>query len=124
MTTGFYTAQWRYRSNLGVFDEGQIVQLDDVLVAAINRDSPGVLKRGMKEAPQNRMATASEVENRMSVQEPDLVFSTSPSRFATEPEATDAAVELAREHGIDLPSVEGSGKGGKILKKDIEVLLG
>ncbi len=35
-------------------------------------------------------------------------------------EITDAARELAEEHGIDLSTIEGSGKEGRILKSDIE----
>lgn len=35
-------------------------------------------------------------------------------------EITDAARELAEEHGIDLASVEGSGKDGRILKTDVQ----
>lgn len=38
-------------------------------------------------------------------------------------DATDAAEELADEHGIDLSEIEGSGKGGRILKGDIEAEL-
>jgi len=33
---------------------------------------------------------------------------------------TDAARELAEEHGIDLATIEGSGKEGRILKSDID----
>jgi len=35
-------------------------------------------------------------------------------------EITDAARELAEEHGIDLSTIEGSGKEGRILKSDID----
>lgn len=37
-----------------------------------------------------------------------------------EPEATEAARELAREHDIDLSEVEGTGAEGRILKADVE----
>lgn len=33
--------------------------------------------------------------------------------------ATDAAIELAQENGIDLSLVTGSGSGGRILKSDV-----
>lgn len=36
------------------------------------------------------------------------------------PPATDSARKLAREHGIDLSAVEGTGSGGKITKADVE----
>jgi len=35
-------------------------------------------------------------------------------------EATDTARTLAEEHGIDLATLEGSGKEGRILKSDVE----
>ncbi len=39
---------------------------------------------------------------------------------AGELDITGAARELAEEHGIDLASVEGSGKDGRILKTDVQ----
>ena len=38
--------------------------------------------------------------------------------------ATDSAIELADEYGIDLADVDGSGKDGRILKRDVETLIG
>lgn len=38
-------------------------------------------------------------------------------------DATEAAVELAEEHGIDLSEVEGTGVDGRITKPDVEALL-
>lgn len=35
-------------------------------------------------------------------------------------DASDGAVELAAEAGIDLSTVEGSGKDGRILKRDLK----
>ncbi len=37
--------------------------------------------------------------------------------------ATDAAANLAGEHGIDLDSIEGSGKDGRIIMSDIKGLI-
>lgn len=37
--------------------------------------------------------------------------------------ATDAAVELAAEHGIDMADVEGTGEDGRILKSDVEAAV-
>lgn len=37
--------------------------------------------------------------------------------------ATDTAIELAREEDIDLEDVEGTGANGKILKKDVEQFI-
>lgn len=41
----------------------------------------------------------------------------------SEPDATDAAVALAAEHGVDLATVAGSGAGGRILVSDVEAVL-
>lgn len=37
-----------------------------------------------------------------------------------EPDATDAAKELAGEHNIPLTAVTGTGSGGQIIKSDVE----
>lgn len=37
-----------------------------------------------------------------------------------QPEATDGAVEAARELGVDLTTVQGTGSGGRITKPDVE----
>jgi pyruvate/2-oxoglutarate dehydrogenase complex dihydrolipoamide acyltransferase (E2) component len=61
----------------------------------------------MKKAPQHRMMTAEDAE----------------SRQLPEPEASPAAVRLAAEHGLDLSEIEGTGKGGKVLKSDVEAKI-
>ncbi|MFQ5746057.1 MAG: 50S ribosomal protein L21 [Gemmatimonadota bacterium] len=43
-----------------------------------------------------------------------------PAAEAKAVEATPAAAALAEEHGIDLSTIEGSGKEGRILKGDVE----
>jgi len=40
-----------------------------------------------------------------------------------EPDTTPAAAELAAENGIDLTTLEGTGKGGRILKSDVEAAI-
>jgi pyruvate/2-oxoglutarate dehydrogenase complex dihydrolipoamide acyltransferase (E2) component len=40
--------------------------------------------------------------------------------FGTEPDATDAARELADAEGVDLSDVDGTGERGRILKSDVE----
>lgn len=37
--------------------------------------------------------------------------------------ATEGAIELAAKHGIDLADVSGTGKDGRILKRDVEALI-
>lgn len=39
------------------------------------------------------------------------------------PDATDAAIELAKEHEVDLDDVDGSGENGRIVKSDVEAFL-
>jgi pyruvate dehydrogenase E2 component (dihydrolipoamide acetyltransferase) len=39
---------------------------------------------------------------------------------AVEVDATDAARNLADEHGIDITTVEGTGKDGRVLKSDVQ----
>lgn len=41
-------------------------------------------------------------------------------RLGLEVEATDAARELAAEHGLSLAEIEGSGEDGRIVKSDVE----
>lgn len=43
--------------------------------------------------------------------------------YREEATATDSARDLAFEHGIDIRTVQGSGAGGRIVKKDVEALL-
>ncbi|MCA9979360.1 MAG: E3 binding domain-containing protein [Anaerolineales bacterium] len=38
-------------------------------------------------------------------------------------DATDTAVSLAAEHGIDLSTVQGTGAGGRIVTRDVKALI-
>jgi pyruvate/2-oxoglutarate dehydrogenase complex dihydrolipoamide acyltransferase (E2) component len=110
-----YRVQWRYAGTLYlaggnqqiVFAEGDTVQLDDDVAEAVNRDSPGVLTRHMKKAPEHRMMTAEKTETRQ----------------LSQYEVTDAAAKLAAANDLDLSEIKGSGKDGKILKSDVEALI-
>lgn len=44
--------------------------------------------------------------------------------FAFGADATAIARKMAKKHGIDLAAVTGTGSGGKIVKKDIDALIG
>lgn len=39
-----FKVAWDYTSNIGSFDAGAVVDVDDELAEHVNRDSPGVLK--------------------------------------------------------------------------------
>ncbi|MEY7973292.1 biotin/lipoyl-containing protein, partial [Saccharomonospora xinjiangensis] len=41
----------------------------------------------------------------------------------TRPKASPLARKIAREHGIELAAVEGSGPGGRIIRKDVEAAI-
>ncbi len=112
-----YIAQWRYRSNLGGFFEGELVLCSPEEAEHFNRDSPGVLVlahdsnppvegRAMDGPPQDRMFRKEDVETRAEV-----------------PEVTPAAEKLAKENDIDLSLVPGSGANGKIVVGDIKKLI-
>lgn len=122
-----YTAQWDYYSSLGTFSEGDVIRLSEAEADMFNRDSPGVLVpshgeskgklasespdlvegRAMEGPPQDRMFREEDVE----------------AREVKEVDATDAAVQLAEEHGIDLTEVEGTGSGGRVILADIQKLV-
>lgn len=38
----------------------------------------------------------------------------------TQPPHTDAAARLAQEHGVDIRAVPWTGKGGKVIKSDVQ----
>ncbi len=122
MAVKTYIAQWRYRSNLGGFAEGDEMQLEPEEAEWFNRDSPGVLVpmpessssnppeqvegRALEGPPQDRMFRKKDVETRAEV-----------------PEATPAAIKLAEENDIDWSLVPGNGANGKIIVGDIKKLI-
>jgi len=53
---------------------------------------------------------------------PDVARAASEMTSAV-PDATDTARALAEQHEVDLAEVVGSGKGGRILKKDVEAVV-
>jgi pyruvate/2-oxoglutarate dehydrogenase complex dihydrolipoamide acyltransferase (E2) component len=100
-----------------MFDEGDVVLLDEQAAELINSDSPGVLVPVVPDSPKP------EVEGRALSGPPQhrAVLTADQERVSEEPvEATDAAVRLADELGLDLSTIQGTGAGGKITKGDVE----
>ena len=78
---------------------------------------PAAPKAETKEsAVTTKEATTTPVETAAPVQQPSTVSTTSDSRLKASP----LAKVIAKEKGIDLSKVNGSGEDGRIVKKDIE----
>lgn len=53
-----FKVQWNYRSSLGgPYLKGDVIELDEKMAEAVNRDSPGVLKSVIEKRSTNRMVT-------------------------------------------------------------------
>lgn len=69
-------------------------------------------------------AKAAPSEQAQPPEEPESVEVVDAARAATAvPDATPAAAELAEEQGLDLTTIEGTGKEGRILKSDVEAAI-
>lgn len=94
----------RYRNAEVYYREGDVVEVTEAEARWLMSDSPGTFEpaetKGMDEPPANRAILS-----------------------APETKATDAARELAAEHGIDLDDVEGTGDDGRVLKGDVAALI-
>jgi pyruvate/2-oxoglutarate dehydrogenase complex dihydrolipoamide acyltransferase (E2) component len=51
------------------------------------------------------------------------MLTAAPSPMAEEPKVSDAIAEFARENGIDIETVVGTGKDGRIKKSDVEAVI-
>ena len=69
-----------------------------------------------KAAPARKAPEAAVVEAEAVAEETPVVEATSAPEF----DITDSARELAEEAGIDLATIEGTGKEGRILKSDVQ----
>lgn len=69
------------------------------------------------EAPVEEVAPEAEAPETAPEPEPEAAPG---SAAADEIDITDAARELAEAHGLDLASIEGTGKDGRILKSDVD----
>ena len=54
---------------------------------------------------------------------PEDVIQTAPSAPAAEVRASPIAKRLAKEHGIDLAQLRGSGEGGRITERDVQAVV-
>ncbi|MCX7808253.1 MAG: 2-oxo acid dehydrogenase subunit E2, partial [Deltaproteobacteria bacterium] len=84
------------------------------LLASLNEGGPKgapPVEQLSQEGPSKGVATAPG---------PELTEKAQPSRLLASP----LVRRLAREHGLDLRQVQGSGPGGRIIKRDIEALIG
>ena len=86
------------------------IEGETVYKAVVREREDGEFLRSNGEDSDDESATMSE-DNPFDDLEPDT------------PNATSAAVDLAAEHGVDLGSIDGTGKDGKILKSDVEELV-
>jgi len=55
--------------------------------------------------------------------EAENVFDESEPVPPSEVDATDSARALAEEQGVDLDTIQGTGSGGRIIKRDVEAVL-
>lgn len=106
------------------FTEVEIVDIDLDGVAAPSVEEPDV---EVEEAPDEAEAAveveeeaAAEAEEEEVVEEAAVEAVEEDQDEAPEIDITPAAAELAEEHDLDLTSIEGTGKDGRILKSDVQ----
>jgi pyruvate/2-oxoglutarate dehydrogenase complex dihydrolipoamide acyltransferase (E2) component len=87
----------------------------------VEADKPAPKKAAAKKAAPKKAAPKPEAEAEAPV---EVVVDETPAAVETAPVAefdiTDSARELAEEAGLDLATVEGTGKEGRILKSDVQ----
>jgi large subunit ribosomal protein L21 len=101
------------------FTEVRILEIDFGKGKSVPHGAAPAKKESRKEAPAAKAPKAEKAkpeEAAPEVQE-EAVKATA---AATEIEATDTARTLAEEAGIDLTTIEGTGKDGRILKSDVQ----
>ncbi len=113
-------------------EEGESAPVDSVLVILGEKgeDISGLLsgdESATKEEPKEEEADTSDVEesSKQSVAEEDSSTSSKSQKETTEDDGgrlkvSPLARKMAEDKGIDLNQVEGSGDGGRIVKRDIE----
>jgi hypothetical protein len=117
-----YQVQWNYKSSLGgPFQKGDIVEFDDAIAEAINRDSPGVLKK--KREQSNRMVA--EADTRSDEDAPaDEKADDGEDAPADEKadDGEDAPADEKADDGEDAPADEKNSKEEPITKDDFKAV--
>ena len=109
----YFVVQWNITEAGIHYFKGQEFKCDQEFADWMNRNSPGVF---VERAVEGRAVTSAS-QHRM-VQRP------AGSREAEhEVNATESAIEFAKENNIKIQQVKGSGAEGRVLKKDVEALL-
>lgn len=111
-----------------------------------NRNQPQVLTKGAKPKKSQQSKTVKTVSmsaasieqvtktadgekiitkiiNKQAPEVPGTAAQAEPVKVETSPNATDGAIAAAKEHNIDLSTVQGTGENGRIIKNDITALL-
>jgi len=99
---------------------GQLI----AVIAEPEEDISGILS-GAPAAPAAKIPAAQEAPKLATA--PPAPTAAAPAAPAAEPgwiPASPIARRLAREHGVDLARIKGSGPGGRILERDIEAFVG
>ena len=121
-------AQWHHQEGAFVNKDDLLVDIEtDKVVIEVYAPADGVLMSILKNEgetvlsdetigsfDENGQAAPAETENK--------VVSSSADEKIEEAIASPAARKLASEKGVDLKSVSGSGKGGRITKEDVEAV--
>lgn len=101
------------------FERGEVVPLDKITDGWILKDTGDVVLSNSDEGLQ-AMSDYERNQELAKEQKAALSDESSDESAEAEPEATDAAERKAEELGVDLSSVEGTGKDGRVTVGDVE----
>ena len=105
------------------FTEVKVVDIDFGTGKSVKAETPkkAEAKKAAKPKAEAKVATAEPPEEPEAVEVVDAAKAAGDTAAA--PDATPAAAELAADEGIDLTTLEGTGKDGRILKSDVEAAI-